>query len=444
MRLLIEGTGAVRQAYWLQVRLSLKPGARVLDEIARQGLDRLHELTDIDPSPRAFRILALARFTLGDPGWRSALLSMRAGTPRRTLAEADREIAQWAFILERPPATAQRPRPAPDPRRIEEARAFIRSLRMGWYEHLAFAALHENHGTRGDAERRRRLALRSTDRLTVLAVATGLIGLSGMALWIVAGIYIALKLRARRPLPARLPPLPMAAARALTLVGASYFAGLIAIRLASPLTARLLAAVTPNEHAIAARAVANIAFSCAALLPPLLAFRWIATPLGVELRDVGLARLRALHDLPAAAVGYAAALPLLALSLAVSASLFDASGSRMNPAVMDFAAAHTLAPRLMLLALGVIVAPLTEEFVFRGVLLRALQPTLGFGGSLLLTSAVFAILHPQLPMGFLSIFVLGVVFGGLYGFTRSLWPSILAHAVNNAVVFAYLALYLGG
>ncbi|MBM3496188.1 MAG: CPBP family intramembrane metalloprotease, partial [Armatimonadetes bacterium] len=89
-----------------------------------------------------------------------------------------------------------------------------------------------------------------------------------------------------------------------------------------------------------------------------------------------------------------------------------------------------------------VMAPITEELVFRGILIRALQPNLGILGAVIVSSAIFAILHPQLPMGFLSIFALGLTFSALYWLTGSLWPSIIAHAANNTVVFGYLALAL--
>jgi glutamate-5-semialdehyde dehydrogenase len=87
--------------------------------------------------------------------------------------------------------------------------------------------------------------------------------------------------------------------------------------------------------------------------------------------------------------------------------------------------------------LAVVVAPLTEEVLFRGLILRGLlgrwRPSLAIVTSALL----FALLHfnpAQTPVAL----VLGLVLGWLYYRTRSIGLCILGHAVNNAS--AYLAL----
>jgi membrane protease YdiL (CAAX protease family) len=278
-----------------------------------------------------------------------------------------------------------------------------------------------------------------------MVAAAALLGLGGSVLWLVAVVLWFVTRKAMREFASlRLRALPGGSSRVLCLVGAAYFAGLVALRLASPLVGRLLSQLGGGDGAPAARAVASALFALLALVPPAAVLLVHGRPLGLRLGDLGVTKFRPLRDLPAGLVGYAAVVPFLAVSLAASAALFEPSSSRINPAVLEFAMSKGLVHRLTLFALGAVIAPLVEEFMFRGVLLRALQPALGFVGSVVLTSAVFAMLHPQLPMGFLSIFVLGVGFSILYGLTGSLWPSVLAHAINNGLVLGYLALYLGG
>jgi membrane protease YdiL (CAAX protease family) len=84
-----------------------------------------------------------------------------------------------------------------------------------------------------------------------------------------------------------------------------------------------------------------------------------------------------------------------------------------------------------------------EETLFRGVFFGALTPRMGAVLASLLTSAIFALLHPQLPFGFLAIFVLGLVFSALYRLRGSLLPNILAHAINNTVIFIMLSAVIG-
>ena len=54
--------------------------------------------------------------------------------------------------------------------------------------------------------------------------------------------------------------------------------------------------------------------------------------------------------------------------------------------------------------------------------------------ALLLSSAAFALLHG--PSRAVPMVVVGLVLGALYLWTRSLWPSIAAHAVHILVVLA--------
>lgn len=74
-----------------------------------------------------------------------------------------------------------------------------------------------------------------------------------------------------------------------------------------------------------------------------------------------------------------------------------------------------------------------EEMFFRGALQRVLiyvtrSPWVG----IILTGFLFSALHFQFQ-GFLPRMFLGIVLGALYWYSGSLWTSILAHFVNNAV-----------
>lgn len=89
----------------------------------------------------------------------------------------------------------------------------------------------------------------------------------------------------------------------------------------------------------------------------------------------------------------------------------------------------------------VVVAPVAEEIMFRGLFQRGLQHRLRPTPALLISSLVFAAIHVQV-LTFPVLFVLGLEFGWLYQRTGSLWPGIVAHAVNN--LLALVAYNLGG
>ncbi len=82
----------------------------------------------------------------------------------------------------------------------------------------------------------------------------------------------------------------------------------------------------------------------------------------------------------------------------------------------------------------VIFAPLFEELVFRGILFAVLRRKFCFLPAALFSASIFAIAHGYGLLGFISVFWSGVLWAWLYEKTGSLWPSILAHAINNLLV----------
>ena len=97
---------------------------------------------------------------------------------------------------------------------------------------------------------------------------------------------------------------------------------------------------------------------------------------------------------------------------------------------------------LVTLALLVLVAPLVEEAVFRGVALSGLLERFGPATAIGMTAVLFSAIHLDL-WRFVPLVFLGVVLGYLAWHARSIWPAVLAHALVNG--FAYLiALILAG
>ena len=84
-----------------------------------------------------------------------------------------------------------------------------------------------------------------------------------------------------------------------------------------------------------------------------------------------------------------------------------------------------------------IFAPLFEEWLCRGLILRGLLQKTGPTAAILVSSAFFAVLHMN-PWQALPAFLLGVLFGYVYYKTGSLKLTMLMHCVNNtmAVVFS--------
>ncbi len=94
-----------------------------------------------------------------------------------------------------------------------------------------------------------------------------------------------------------------------------------------------------------------------------------------------------------------------------------------------FTSQGNLVERIFLL---VIVAPVTEELFFRGIVLRGLlsrhRPFVAIG----LSSLLFGLVHLN-PWQFISAFWLGVALGWFYLRTGSINICILGHAVSNGL-----------
>jgi len=88
----------------------------------------------------------------------------------------------------------------------------------------------------------------------------------------------------------------------------------------------------------------------------------------------------------------------------------------------------------------VVMAPLFEETIFRGVILESARARYGTVAAWFVSAFVFGLahLHPALAV---NAFVLGLVLGYIYIRTESLWSTVILHAVNNAL--AYLMLLAG-
>ncbi len=78
----------------------------------------------------------------------------------------------------------------------------------------------------------------------------------------------------------------------------------------------------------------------------------------------------------------------------------------------------------------VVVGPLTEEFLFRGVILHGFLQNYGRRKAVLVSALLFALFHLN-PWQFLGALAMGVVFGWWLIESGSLLPCLLGHAFAN-------------
>ena len=86
---------------------------------------------------------------------------------------------------------------------------------------------------------------------------------------------------------------------------------------------------------------------------------------------------------------------------------------------------------LMVLS-SVVMAPLVEEVIFRGLVLTRLHRGIPGWLAVLITALLFSVCHAQV-VWMAYAFVLGVLFGFLSLGARSIWPSLAAHLVFNGI-----------
>ena len=149
---------------------------------------------------------------------------------------------------------------------------------------------------------------------------------------------------------------------------------------------------------------------------------------------------------------YAIALPMIVVGVALSAVLTTLLGPGPPPShpIQEEIASASTGGILMLLVLAAVIVPPIEEIMFRGVLYRHLRELFGRAGAFVgvsaaavLSSLLFAALHPQ-GLGFVPILAsLAVAFCIARELTGSVAPAIVAHGVSNAAVVALNAFLFG-
>ena len=117
-----------------------------------------------------------------------------------------------------------------------------------------------------------------------------------------------------------------------------------------------------------------------------------------------------------------------------SPPVYRALGGTTHHVQTTYQAAATGGPLVLVatLLLGAVATPIGEEFAYRGVLTNALG-RYGPWVAVLGSAVVFALAHginEVLPVAFIN----GVICALLFRKTRSVWPGVFVHLVNNSLV----------
>ena len=214
------------------------------------------------------------------------------------------------------------------------------------------------------------------------------------------------------------------------LLGAA--AGLVVFALAWPLagTALVLLEVDPGAWKLPVQSLLGQLSMLLAAFAGLLAG---SVRDGEGPASLGLDRPRARYIL-SALNGWCCVLPLLFASMYASSLVYQyvfSAPPEPQKIILDFAELPA-GPKLVMMALAVLAAPLAEEIFFRGLIFASLRARLGFWPAALASALIFGAVHMSLAQ-FASLALLGFAMAWLYNRTGSLWPSIAMHAVHNGV-----------
>jgi membrane protease YdiL (CAAX protease family) len=102
------------------------------------------------------------------------------------------------------------------------------------------------------------------------------------------------------------------------------------------------------------------------------------------------------------------------------------------------AATHQPILEILVIFTGVVLTPLAEELLFRGVLYQALRRTMPVGSAALFSALIFAGMHLSIVL-FVPLALMGFVLALLFERSGSLIPTILVHACNNGIILLIIA-----
>lgn len=94
-------------------------------------------------------------------------------------------------------------------------------------------------------------------------------------------------------------------------------------------------------------------------------------------------------------------------------------------------------PISVLLIESCVIAPIFEETLYRGILLKGLINKYNSKKAIVYSALIFGIAHLNIPQG-INAFLLGLIIGTVFYYTRSIYICIIMHFANNLLVnFVY-------
>ena len=92
---------------------------------------------------------------------------------------------------------------------------------------------------------------------------------------------------------------------------------------------------------------------------------------------------------------------------------------------------------------AVIIAPFCEEVFFRGFVFPGLRHGMSLVWAIIISSLLFGVAHAD-PGSFPVLFVIGLALAFLRWRTKSIWPCIMLHILNNGIAALVIVLTMQG
>lgn len=156
-----------------------------------------------------------------------------------------------------------------------------------------------------------------------------------------------------------------------------------------------------------------------------------------------LLRIRVFDSWPLWGIaGYLVAIPLVVIAAAIAELLLPQGGGG-NPILPLILESQGWGPRILIMLVVSVSAPLFEEILFRGFFLTALTRYMPMWSAIGLSGIVFAVAHLNLS-DLLPLATLGILLGVIYSHSRNLLAPILLHSCwNTGSLLALLILGRG-
>lgn len=138
---------------------------------------------------------------------------------------------------------------------------------------------------------------------------------------------------------------------------------------------------------------------------------------------------------------YLSILPFVFFSSLISQGILSAHG--YPPTLQDIAiflsGNNPWWVRLYMLFMAIVLAPIFEECIFRGILLPLMARRFGVGPGIFLSSLIFAAIHFHMP-SLVPLCTVAIGFSLGYLYSGSLWVPVTMHALFNGINLGLLLL----